>query len=511
MTQHLRLVGLWFVLLAAVACQLQHDNASPDTMETQTQSIIGGAVDTRYPAIGVLMVNKSGQFCTGTLVTPTFILTAAHCISAASNYVKQGSKIFFRIDLPSGGTTKAQYHEAKSLLSHPQYGKTGGIALVNDLGGVVLKAPVSNVQPFPIHFRPVLDGTIVNKQITFLGYGLIGTRPSKKTTKVKHGVQLTLRRLLNDRFEVQDTGKSICSGDSGGPALYQIAGKLRVIGVNSYVTGPSNAGQSYCEGSGFDFRTDVYGDWLQPILNTHGYTCSDNNDCGGCFQCAAGKCVPKVSAPHPSICKPCTSPADCGGNGNICVRTKQGNRCMQACDSLGCCPSSYSCTTVSASTKQCTPTSTVCPPVACQTDAQCGPGEECFQKTCRPKVVTPSPQLCQKCASDADCGTGKCYQYVEGKYCTQPCLADNFCPGGYKCEFVSGLGRQCVPLDGHCKCKDDTICHTGYTCISGSCRVLGGGKYGHACNRKYHICGRNHGCLNHDKGTSSSDLCYAVC
>ena len=42
--------------------------------------IIGGVTDTADPAV-VLLYANSGSICTATVISPTVLLTAAHCVS----------------------------------------------------------------------------------------------------------------------------------------------------------------------------------------------------------------------------------------------------------------------------------------------------------------------------------------------------------------------------------------------------------------------------------------------
>lgn len=486
-----------------------HSLSSPQSehIEIQQRAIIGGTLDTRYPAIGSLQAVKR-SFCTGTLIASRLVVTAAHCIDAAKRRRSQGIKIEFRIDFPNATGYTPRYYEVDTMQNHPGYtGVQSNIG--DDIGILTFKKDITGVTPMPIH-TGTMDNSWINRTITFLGYGVIQTQPSRVSPNKKYSIEITLRRVTSDRFVTQDPQKSICSGDSGGPALYKVGGRLVQIGVNSYVSGSSTPAGPLCNGSGTSFRIDHYLSWLRPLINQYGGKCKTNQDCGPCFTCntATGKCLPKGSQKASTFCAPCTSPQSCGGNGAICVRRSEGNRCFQACDNNGCCPLGTSCKDIGSGQKQCVPDKGVCPDVVCKADTDCGPGEECTSGVCRPKPVQPTASLCKKCQKDSDCNAGsKCHAYPDGSYCTQPCVADNFCPKGYSCTSIQN-SYQCVSDKGECSCKATADCHTGYTCTSSLCQKPGGGVYGDACTTQ-RKCAKGYSCLSSSNGTQKT--CFKPC
>ncbi len=477
-------------------------------LRTAKRAVIGGTIDNRLPGVGTLVANRR-SFCTGTLIASRLVVTAAHCITAAQRSMNRNQTVQFRIDLPTGQGTnfKATYHDVGIVKTHPQYSSSRG-GLANDVGYMTLKKDVAGVTPIPINTTK-LDQTWVGKQVTFLGYGLIQTQPRPRSPGRKYSANITLRTVSADRIRTQDKGKSICSGDSGGPGLYKFNGEMRIIAVNSYVTGRTSGRQPLCDGAGWSFRVDYYVSWLQPLINKYGGKCKSDKDCGPCYRCDAkkGKCVVKGTTPTQEYCKPCTSPSSCGGTGqsNICQRQSVGNRCLQACDAQGCCPLGTSCRIVGGS-NQCVPNKATCADVACQTDKECGPGEGCSKGTCRPKPVAPAATLCRTCATDADCSGGVCTSYPDGKRCTQPCVADNFCPKGYTCQSLNNK-RQCVATSGDCGCKANTDCHSGFACQKGLCVRVGGGKYGDSCSSK-RGCAKGYRCT---PTQASGTICIQTC
>lgn len=498
------------VILGALVLSCQVGESELPSFHTRKQTIIGGKKDNRYPAIGALSLDKKNKFCSATLVTDRFILSAAHCIGRVVSQLKKKKKAYFRADFPktSGTGFTSEYYEIASAQNHPGYGGNGG-GIRDDVGFAVLKAPATKVTPIPISSAS-MDSTWAKRKLLFLGYGLIQTQPKRQGTNQKYSVELPIRRVLSDRFEVYEPKKSICSGDSGGPALYSVDGRLRVVGVNSYVQGTQTKGQANCDGSGYCFRVDTYLAWMMPHLNKFGHQCINDADCGGCYKCKNKACVLEYETPAQTLCKPCTTPADCGGGGNLCVRTTSGNRCMQACGKKNCCPKDYACTNVGSGQFQCTPKNMVCPVVACKSDADCGPGEQCSSGKCRPKSIPADAKLCKACKTKSDCAKDAvCQPYTEGGRCTQPCVFDLFCPDGYECKSLPGLTkRQCLPKQGFCSCKANSDCTTPFACDKGRCKIPGGGKMGDACDVVTHPCSKEYGCFRSSEGNVCLKTCY---
>ncbi|TNE47258.1 MAG: trypsin-like serine protease [Deltaproteobacteria bacterium] len=510
LTRILGVVGLPALLgLLVLSCQVGDNHSVPNTSR-QSRPLIGGQKDLKHPAVGALSLDKKSKFCTATLVSPKIVLSAAHCISGVINNLKNKKAAYFRVDTAktSGTGFTSEYFPFDVAKNHPGYGGTGG-AISDDVGYAVLKDPLTKVTPIPLSSAS-MDLSWIGKRMLFLGYGLIQTSPKRQGTNHKHSLELPIRQVIADRFEVYEKSRSICSGDSGGPALFTVDGKLRIVGVNSYVQGSQSNGNPNCDGSGWCFRVDAYMIWLMSEINSYGYQCVNDSDCGGCYRCTNKACVLQYETPIATLCQPCSTPADCGGNGNLCVRTPTGNRCLQACGKKDCCPKDYACTDVGSGQFQCAPKNLVCPAVTCQRDTDCGPGEVCTNTKCQPKSVPAEPTLCTLCSSDKDCAKGAvCQTFIEGGRCTQPCVADLFCPQGYECKSVSGASnKQCLPIQGFCSCKDNADCGAPFACDKGRCKIPGGGTLGQPCSpSSVHVCAKGFSCFQ----TSEGNVCLQPC
>lgn len=486
----------------------------------QTLAIIGGQPDTQLPGVGALAV--SGRtFCTGTLIASRVVLTAAHCIDSAQS--SGGRGLQFRIDVPNPQNPKGfdeKYYEIEYnlLSSHPQWDQQ--VSRGYDVGVAILKQKVPDTVAKVIPFNATpLTGSWVGKELLFLGYGYIQSVPNAVTPNRKYGAKIPVVSLTNDRIEHQAQGKSVCHGDSGGPALFTINGQLRVIGVNSYVTAArvqgANPPRSACNASGVSMRTDTYRQYINSILLKHGdgpAACKDNQDCGSCSVCGAKNvCEPKSFPLEATSCRPCKQDSDCGSG--VCHRFETGFRCIQPCTKEGCCPDSTVCTPLSGSQSgwACIPKAGKCEDFPCKADTECGPGESCQGSVCQPKLPPRSPKLCHPCQSVYDCDSPKhlCYGPKGNTQCLMPCGEGEFCPAGFSCrELYAGAPKQCVPTDNNCSvpCQLDSHCPTGQVCQKGFCGRAGGGKYGDLCSDSS-PCAKDLSCVD----TLGGKRCLSAC
>ena len=215
------------------------------------QAITGGSADgSAHPSVGLVAFYKNGGLnrCTGTLVTPTVVLTAAHCTDGTSGrtVVTFAPTLSSQAPLPRAADPAAGYTTAGVIdpslyvgtaLTHPGYSRFRDKAHWNDVGVVVLDRPVVGIAPARIAPRnylnrfaqPRLNSTL----FTLVGYGDEVRRASsgpRKPTPMTFpllrrqadapGQRLTAQILQvnGNQFDPRGTGGT-CFGDSGGPGF----------------------------------------------------------------------------------------------------------------------------------------------------------------------------------------------------------------------------------------------------------------------------------------------------
>src|SRR5690606_12743303 len=111
-------------LLLGVAMVGTLQGCVDDQLSAATQGVIGGTVTQAgmYPATGALIAEVQGQrfvFCTGTLVAPDAVVTAAHCLFAPPEIGDFMPS--FTLALNANNVGAGQLVRSKAKYAHPQF------------------------------------------------------------------------------------------------------------------------------------------------------------------------------------------------------------------------------------------------------------------------------------------------------------------------------------------------------------------------------------------------------
>lgn len=267
------------------------------TAAVPATAITGGTPDTenRYSNVGMIVFyDDGGRFrCSATLISPTLLLTAAHC-----TFGMDGSTLVdFRpvideeppLDIPraadpEAGYTAEEIQEAGfvsgTAYTHPEYSDFTDMDNRNDVGVVVLDTAVDGITPATLADVDTLDAiptSKLNKTIfRAVGYGTEVRKPEEGSQKPQPmtfpvirryadmpGQKLTPQILQTNGNEHDNRGTGgTCFGDSGGPLLLNDV----IVGVTSY------GYTSNCRYLGGYQRVDitVVQDWLATFMTTEG-------------------------------------------------------------------------------------------------------------------------------------------------------------------------------------------------------------------------------------------------
>lgn len=169
----------------------------------------------RSPVILLNVIGSSGgaTVCSGTLIAPNKVLTAAHCLPAGTSRVLAGL-------WGTDGTVVGV--RASSWTVHPQYTR-GASVLVNDAAVVVLSRGLPN----PTMGVLVSEASAPGQSVFVSGWGAPG---------FELAVGLARLGKVNDTsvgYTYEGKLSNTCNGDSGGPAYRAIGGRQGVVGITS--------------------------------------------------------------------------------------------------------------------------------------------------------------------------------------------------------------------------------------------------------------------------------------
>ncbi|MBN1565487.1 MAG: trypsin-like serine protease [Anaerolineae bacterium] len=226
--------------------------------------------DGAHPYVGTLLFVQNGEgyySCSGTLLAPTVMLTAGHCVEEFGN-VNDVTYVRFEEDALAGrgdyGTTQewldAEWILADEVIPHPQYNDFAEFPLTYDAGLVILSEPVVMAEYGVLPPEGFLETVSKKDTFTAVGYGMQGyINPFYSDIYARYKGTVSLIELRSHLTGGQSakftnnpgngTGSGgTCFGDSGGPVFYDDSNMI--VAVVSW-------GNTPCIGVDFQFRIDT--------------------------------------------------------------------------------------------------------------------------------------------------------------------------------------------------------------------------------------------------------------
>jgi secreted trypsin-like serine protease len=222
-------------------------------------AIVGGAAPSA-DGVGravVTIVGSRGNFCTGALIAPKLVLTAAHCVQPGAAY-----KI-----VEYDAARQPQLQDVKNVAIHPAFNMQAMTAhrATADVALLQLDAPLKGRTASAVGVPQI--PIVVGSRFTIAGIGVTirGDGKSGGTIRVA-GLIATGRpgtlqiRLVDPAGQGTRDGLGACTGDSGGPAFEDKQSGPVIVGVVSWSTGPNGA--AGCGGLTGVTPLSLYRDWI---------------------------------------------------------------------------------------------------------------------------------------------------------------------------------------------------------------------------------------------------------
>ena len=306
--------------------------------------IVGGTLDPADPSVVAVYAQTSatqGSICTGEVVSPHMVLTAAHCVDPA---VLKTSSAVFSIFLGSDLNDAAQVNDPANFIAASST-DFDPLFDVNQLGGGHDIGEVTTAEAIPRALLPVhhtpLDGSFMGSPLRIVGFGIntsTDTQGTSAGTRRKNTTSVMGVDSVNALIYSGDATHNICEGDSGGPGFITIGGTETIVGVASFVNQDCSSGA----------HTDVgayYSTFIEPHISAAEGAAQQNADLstlpGGGDD--AGTTDPTTLGAG----QLCAADSDCSSG--ICASAGKTRYCSQSCnlDDATTCPSTMKCKIVS--------------------------------------------------------------------------------------------------------------------------------------------------------------------
>jgi secreted trypsin-like serine protease len=242
-----------FWIMAAASLLLVVQASAP------VHAIVGGGAPSA-DGVGnsvITIVGSRGNFCTGALVAPRLVLTAAHCVQPGATY-----KI-----VEYGADRQPKLQDVSTVAIHPAFNLQAITAnrATADVALLQLAAPPKGKSASAIGVPQV--PIAVGSRFTIAGIGVTirGEGSSGGTVRVA-GLVATGRpgslqiRLVDPVGQGVRNGLGACTGDSGGPVFEDRQEGAVIVGVISWSTGANGA--AGCGGLTGVTPLTLYRDWI---------------------------------------------------------------------------------------------------------------------------------------------------------------------------------------------------------------------------------------------------------
>jgi secreted trypsin-like serine protease len=208
---------------------------------------VGGLVsDTQYP-------DGTWVYCSGTLISPTVFLTAAHCADEGDE-MDNDVRVTFDPAYKDGDTTYAGTFRADPRYTQRQNDP-------HDIAVVVLDTPIEEITPAELPAKGSLSSLSKNQRFTPVGYGAYEVTNGPGGHRFLYDdvrqyatgtLNATNKSWLRISMNPATGNGGTCYGDSGGPNFLGAGASESDIVASTTITG-----DTYCKSTNVTYRLDT--------------------------------------------------------------------------------------------------------------------------------------------------------------------------------------------------------------------------------------------------------------
>jgi hypothetical protein len=241
-----------------------------------SQAIVNGSPDAgAHPNVGALTEHFNGAqvlACTGTLISPTVLVTAAHCTAVIEQFGFTQTEVSFDTNIGSGSDITCGVETADcyvqpaanslhvgTLHTNPAFNGLVTTGDSHDVAVVTFDKPIKGIAPASLPTAGLLDnmvsnGTFASQTFTNVGYGwhAVVSKSTGLVDGVRRHATSGSQSLSTSDLKLSENATlnfgGACQHDSGGPAF---------VGNGGVVAGEVSGLQSDCDATYFVYRLDT--------------------------------------------------------------------------------------------------------------------------------------------------------------------------------------------------------------------------------------------------------------
>lgn len=216
------------LLLSLGGCAAEPAGLNEPATTLTKLPIVGGSETTidRWPWQVSVQRSFGGHFCGGSIIAPTWILTAQHCVESGT------SASAIRIE--AGATRQSQSGQVRSVSRIVRFPSYRSPELGKDVALLELSSPLTlgrGVQPVPLASEAERDLFAAGMMAYVSGWGTLSEGGSSPDTLNAVAVPIVAKSEVDRRYGrtlssdqigagyVGEGGRDSCQGDSGGPLV----------------------------------------------------------------------------------------------------------------------------------------------------------------------------------------------------------------------------------------------------------------------------------------------------